>query len=212
MKPTRMCAAALSTVAVAVLAVTSVGPAQAQARPVTRAAVPPADHNCVSPDGTNLNSFLGISERIMGPPACREAFVGEQWYRSFPSWGTASDGDDARYPRGYTPARFDPMDDFVSKFQGVRVVSDIGTGREQSRIFGPETLRRIAPFEGLPFASFAAGPLPTLPAGQHSSTVFMRLSAEHCDGLSRRRAVSCLPGGEFLYTGPTPITFFLRNA
>ncbi|MCX5389733.1 hypothetical protein [Streptomyces sp. NBC_00094] len=211
MRPTRMRTAALAAVAVAVLTGTGAAQAQTQARPVTQVAVPPADHNCISPDGTNLNTFLGISERIMGPPACREAFVGEQWYRGFPSWGTATGGDDARYPRGYTPARFDPMDDFVSKFQGVRVVSDIGTAREQSRTFGPETLRRIAPFDGLPFATFAAGPLPTLPAGRHTSTVFMRLSAEHCDGLSRRREVSCLPGGEFAYTGPTPLTLFLKN-
>ncbi|MFF8379870.1 hypothetical protein ACF07V_27495 [Streptomyces sp. NPDC015661] len=218
MTPTRMRAAVLPALAAAVLAVSGAGQAQAQAdprtqtRPVTAAAVPPADHNCISPDGTNLNTFLGISERIIGPPACREAFVGERWVRSMPSWGTAPDGDRAHYPRGYTPTLFDPMDDFVSKFQGIRVVSDLGTAREQSRTFGPEALRRIAPFDGNPFAFLASDPLPSLTAGEHTSTVYMRLSARHCDGLGPRPAVNCLPAGEFVYTGPTTIRFFLPPA
>ncbi|WP_030196452.1 hypothetical protein [Streptomyces sp. NRRL S-87] len=207
-----MRAAVVSAALAAMLVATGTGTAQGQAPTAARVAVPPADHNCLSPDGTNLNTFLGISERIIGPPACREAFVGEQWVRSFPSWGTAASGDRARYPRGYTPARFNPMDDFVSKFLGIRVVNDIGTAQEQSRTFGPETIRRFAVFEGIPFAYFGSLPLSPLSAGAHTSTVFMRLSAEHCDGLTRRSDLSCLPAGEFPYTGDTPVRFFPRSS
>ncbi len=209
--------AVIPALAAAVLAVCGAGQARAQAdpqtrtRPVKAAAVPPADHNCLSPDGTNLNVFLGISERIVGPPACREAFTGERWVRSFPSWGTAPDGNGARYPRDYTPTVFDPMQDFLAKFQGVRIVTDIGTVREQSRTFGSEVIRRIATSGENPFAFFASDPFPSLTAGEHTSTVFMRLSARHCDGLGRRPADNCLPGGEFVYSGPTTIRFFLKS-
>ncbi|MEV7519202.1 hypothetical protein [Streptomyces sp. NPDC091371] len=215
MKPTRMRAAVVSLVLATVLAAAGSGSAQARqqepARTTAEAAVPTPDHNCKSPDGTNLNTFLGISERIIGPPACREAFVGEQWVRSFPGWGTAASGVRARYPRGYTPARFDPMDDFLSKLLGARVVNDIGTAQERSHTFGPEVIRRIADFDGIPFAYFGSPPLSSLSAGAHTTTVFMRLSAEHCDGLGRRPADNCLPGGEFVYHGPIPVRFFPLN-
>ncbi|MFJ5546429.1 hypothetical protein [Streptomyces sp. NPDC093225] len=212
MKPTRMRATVVSAVLATVLAAAAAGVGTVQAQAQGQAAVPPADHNCLDPEGTNVNTFLGISERIIGPPACREAFVGEQWVRTFPSWGTAASGDHARYPRGYTPALFNPMDDFLSKFLGVRIVQDIGTAQEKSYTFGPEVIRRIAEFDGLPFAYFGSPPLSSLSAGTHTTTVFMRLSAEHCDGLGRRRAENCLPGGELAYTGDTPVRFFPRNA
>ncbi|MGW4755527.1 hypothetical protein [Streptomyces chartreusis] len=206
MQPIRIRAAMIGAALITVLAATSGGTAQAQTR-----AVPPADHNCLSPDGTNLNTFLGISERIIGPPACREAFAGEQWVRTFSSWGTAPSSVGAVYPAGYTPARPNPMDDFTSKFLGVRVVNDIGTPRERSFTFGPETIRRISVVDGFPFAFFGTRPLRPLSVGPHTSTVFMRLSAAHCDGVGTAPDENCLPAGEFQYTGDTPIRFFPRN-
>ncbi|MFI6015805.1 hypothetical protein ACIBAG_44795 [Streptomyces sp. NPDC051243] len=207
MRPTRFLAALVSA-ALAATVLTASG-AHARAR-----AVPPEEHICPAPDGTNLNEFLGITERLVGPPACREMFAGERWFRAFPSWGTAPNAASAVYPAGYTPARPAPMDDFVSKFLGVRVVTDIGTARERSYTFGPQTLRRIAfdPNLGLPFAFFAAGPLHPLSVGAHTTTVFMRLSAEHCDGVAPVREENCLPAGEFRFTGDTPLQVFPRNA
>lgn len=207
MRPTRIRAALVSVLLATVLAAAGGGTAQATTR-----AVPPPDHNCLAPDGTNLNVFLGISERIIGPPACREAFAGEQLVRSFPSWGTRSSSEGAEYPDGYTPSEPNPMDDFVSKFQGVRIVNDIGTAQERSFTFGPEVLRRIAVQDGMPFAFFASPPMRPLSVGAHTSTVFMRLSAEHCDGLAANREENCLPGGEFQYTGNTPVRIFPRSA
>ncbi|GAA4998597.1 hypothetical protein [Streptomyces siamensis] len=48
-------------------------------------------------------------------------------------------------------------------------------------------------------------------AGAHTTTVFMRLSAQHCDGLGTDPDANCLPDGDFQYTGDTPSTFFPRN-
>jgi hypothetical protein len=106
------------------------------------------------------------------------------------------------------------MDDFVSTFLGVRVVTGIGTARERSFTFGPQTLRRIAvdPNFGLPFAHFAAGPLRPLSVGTHTTTVFMRLSAEHCDGLTPVREKNCLPAGEFPFTADSPLAVFPPSA
>lgn len=102
----------------------------------------------------------------------------------------------------------------MSKFLGVRVVTDIGTARARSFTFGPQTLRRIAvdPNFGLPFAYFAAGPLRPLSVGAHTTTVFMRLSAEHCDGLAPVREENCLPAGEFRFTADTPLVVFPPSA
>ncbi|MGW1554818.1 hypothetical protein [Streptomyces sp. NPDC002346] len=204
--------------AVLALLTTLAGGATAQAQQavepagVPTAQVPPVEHACVF-EGVNLNEFLGVTQRLIGPPPCREAFVGEQWVRTFPSWGTAPSAQGTVYPAGYTPARPAPMDDFISKFRGVRIVNDIGTRQERSFTFGPEVVRRITldSETGILFASFATPPLHPLSAGGHTTTVFMHLSAEHCDGLGTNPDENCLPGGEFQYTGVTPVRFFPRN-
>ncbi|MBY8842913.1 hypothetical protein [Streptomyces sp. SP2-10] len=189
------------------------GTAQAQETLSTRAAQPPAEHACVF-EGVDLNEFLGVPQRLIGPPPCREAFVGEKWVRTFPAWVTAASAKGAVYPPGYKPARRAPMDDFVSKFRGIRVVNDIGTAQERSYVFtGKQVLRRVDldSEANVRIASFATPPLHPLSAGAHTTTVFMRLSAQHCDGLGTDPDANCLPGGEFEYTGDTPVTFFPRS-
>lgn len=59
MKPTRIRAAVVSAVMAAMLTAAGEGTAQA---------LPPADHNCVF-EGENLNTLLGVSERLLGPPS-----------------------------------------------------------------------------------------------------------------------------------------------
>ncbi|MGW8767136.1 hypothetical protein ACWGN5_32075 [Streptomyces sp. NPDC055815] len=217
MKPVRMRLRTAMTSAVLALAIAGTGgaTARAQTMPASQvpAAQPPVEHACAF-EGINLNEFLGVAQRLIGPPPCREAFVGEQWVRTFPSWGTAPSAQGTVYPAGYTPARPAPMNDFTSKFLGVRIVNDIGTAQQRSYTFGPEVLRRIAldPESGFLFAYFATPPLHPLRAGAHTTTVFMRLSAEHCDGIGTNPEENCLPAGEFQYTGNTPIRFFPRDA
>ncbi|MGW0395922.1 hypothetical protein ACWDYJ_34690 [Streptomyces sp. NPDC003042] len=162
--------------------------------------VPP----CLSPEGIDLNALLSIREPIIGPPACRVALAKKPWVRTFPSWGTAADAATAVYPAGYTPSLPKPMDDFILKFLGVRITQDIGTPQERSFSFGPEVLRLVTIQQGLPFATFASPQLPGLRPGTHTSTVFIRMSFEHCDGLGTVREQNCLPAGETQFTGNTP--------
>ncbi|HEY9372682.1 hypothetical protein [Streptomyces sp.] len=204
-----------ATATAALLAAVAAVPAQAAA---AQTAVPPQEHICFSPDGTELNSFLGIADRIIGPPTCREAFAGERLYRSFFSWGTAQPREAGDPPLLYPPDYVtslpdDPMRDFRSKLVGVRVVHDINTVRERSYSFGQEIVRRTETFEGDGnlYAWFAAGPLHPLSVGTHTSTVFMRLTAEHCDGITTDRESSCLPAGEFLWSHIPVLRIFPRN-
>jgi hypothetical protein len=174
-------------------------------------ATPSAAHNCLAPDGTNLNQLFGIKERIIGPPACREALAGERWVRSVPSWATAPSGDSAVYPLGYTPQLFNPIDDFNAKFVGARYVQDGGTGEQKIFIFGREVLRTgfIGP-DGLPFSAVVSPSFQPVSVGRHTSTVYLTLIAEHCDGLGTNPDENCLLGGEFQYTGDTPFEFFAK--
>jgi hypothetical protein len=162
---------------------------------------PPAERSCISPDGTNLNQFFGIRQRIIGPPACREAFAGEWWVRAVPSWITAAGPNGAVYPAGYIPANPNPIDDFNSKFVGATYIQDRGTAQERTFVFGRRVLRTgFVGADGLPFSAFVSPPFRPLRIGQHTSTVFLTLSAEHCDGLGVDRDANCLPEGTFLYS------------
>ncbi|MEV7415383.1 hypothetical protein [Streptomyces sp. NPDC089919] len=220
MRPVRI-RAFLSVIAVAV-ALTPIGSGTAQARqggpePTTaRSATPPspsgAANHCLDPEGTDLNTLLSVREQIIGPPACRVAVAMKPWVSSFPSWGTVADAAGALYPAGYTPSLPKPMDDFLLKFLGVRIVQDIGTPRERSFAFGPEVLRLVVLEEGLPFATFASPVLPGLRPGSHTSTVFFRMSFEHCDGAGTNRDEDCLPAGESAYTGNTPFEVVKKRA
>ncbi len=125
---------------------------------------------------------------VQGPPGvCRAPYRSPSNSVAFTLQGTV-------YPAGYTPARPAPMDDFRSKFLGVRVVNDIGSRQERSFTFTQkQVLRRIDLQAGILCTSFATPPPHPLSAGEHTTTAFMRLSAEHCDGLGTNPEENCLP-------------------
>ncbi len=157
---------------------------------------------CIAPDGTNLNRLYRVKERIIGPPACRTALAGERWVRTAPGWITAAGPSTAVYPDGYTPAKKNPIDDFNSKLVAVRYVHDIGTPREQSFTFGRKAVLRTGFFteDGLPYSSTVSPSFRSLSVGTHTSTVYYKLRAEHCDGLGTDRAANCLPAGEAVFS------------
>ncbi len=210
MKPTRLRTAVVSTAFATILAAVGSGTAHAvqgwSEEPVqaTGQAGGSEVEPCLTSDGTNLNALLSIQQQIIGPPACRVAVAGKPWVRSFPSWGTAAGAEGAVYPDGYTPDLPKPMNDFILKFLGVRIVQDIGTPHERSLSFGPEVLRLVVDEGGIPFAFFASPPLQPLKVGAHTTTVFFRLSSRHCDGVGTVPEENCLPAGETQYTGNTP--------
>ncbi|MFF3652730.1 hypothetical protein ACFYXV_29350 [Streptomyces sp. NPDC002181] len=209
MRPIRIRAALAMTAVATVLTYMGSGTAQAwqgwpepaAAQSVTPTPSSGTANRCLDPEGTDLNALLSIREQIIGPPACRVAVAMKPWVSVFPSWGTAADAAGAVYPAGYTPSLPKPMDDFILKFLGVRIVQDIGTPQERSFSFGPEVLRLVVIEEGIPFATFASPALPGLRPGTHTSTVFFRMSFEHCDGAGTSREDDCLPAGETAYTG-----------
>lgn len=220
MRPIRIRAALAMTAVATVLTCVGSGTAQAwqswpeptAAQSVTPTPSSGTANRCLDPEGTDLNALLSIREQIIGPPACRVAVAMKPWVSVFPSWGTAADAAGAVYPAGYTPSLAKPMDDFILKFLGVRIVQDIGTPQERSFSFGPEVLRLVVIEEGIPFATFASPALPGLRPGTHTSTVFFRMSFEHCDGAGTSREDDCLPAGETAYTGNTAFEVVKKRA
>jgi len=158
---------------------------------------PPREHSCPSPffSNSNLNERYGVSERIIGPPDCREAFVGEQWVRAVPPWVTA------------TPAL---QADFKSKFVSARYLIDAGTAQEQTitaKILKegliPDNSPKT-PWDGLSFIVPLSPVLHPLPPGRHTVNVFVTMSGETCNGLKDAGKppapgldpqIPCLPGG-----------------
>ncbi|WP_219670732.1 hypothetical protein [Streptomyces bambusae] len=172
-------------------------PAPASA-PVAEPLVP----HCVTPDGIDLNELYGVKHRIIGPPTCRTTREGEKWVRTVAPWFTAADAASAVYPEGYRPSRRNPIDDFNSKFVSATYVHDRGTPNEQTFTFPRKKVLRtgfVSP-EGLPYSVAVSPPLAPLSVGTHTSTVFVTLSKEHCDGLGTVRAENCLPAGTFQWT------------
>ncbi|MEV5409617.1 hypothetical protein AB0K60_12370 [Thermopolyspora sp. NPDC052614] len=157
---------------------------------------------CLSPEGINLNQLYRVKERIIGPPACRTALAGERWVRVTPEWVTAADADTAVYPKGYVPEKPNPIDDFNAKLVAVRYVQDIGTPRERSFTFGRKAVLRTGFFteDGLPYSTTVSPSFRPLSVGTHTSTVYYRLRAKHCDGLGTDRVVNCLPAGETVFS------------
>ncbi|MEV0170247.1 hypothetical protein AB0I00_03810 [Streptomyces sp. NPDC050803] len=201
MRRARFLAAAVS----AALATTLAGAGTAQAQPSP-------DHNCVYEE-ININELLGIRERVIGPPPCREALAGERWSRVGPSWATASGPEDAVYPDGYEPREEAPIEDFNAKFEGARYVVDRGTPQERTFVFGREVLRTgFTEPSGRPFSIPASPSLPPRSLGEHTVVTFLRLSEDHCDGLGTDPEQNCLPAGEFQWTGDTPFEVFPRGS
>jgi hypothetical protein len=156
-------------------------------------AVPvPPEHNCPSPFfGDGLNERYKVSERIIGPPDCRVAFVGEKWVRAVPPWLTAPKPQEAVYPGDYVPSKPDPIADFKEKFVSARYVIDAnpdGTGG-QTVTAGPEILfkgsvdKNTTPWAGLPLIVPVSPVFDALPVGIHTINVFVTMSARHCNGL-----------------------------
>jgi hypothetical protein len=200
-------------------------------------AKPKDEHSCPSPffPNSDLNERYGVSERIIGPPGCREAFAGEKWVRAVPPWITAPNAAQAGYPDGYTPELPNPINDFNKKFSGARYVIDEGTPQEKTFAGGPEILRTgftvpqgyIEPpgypnIDGFPFSSPVSPVYHPLSVGTHTINVYVTMSARHCNGikpvptaaLGLAPGAACLDQGEHRYPvadlgGGTPETGLL---
>ncbi|MCJ0873720.1 hypothetical protein [Streptomyces sp. AP-93] len=205
MKRARFLAALVPSLLMAALGATALtAPAAAAPLPKPKYPVP----HCFGNDGTDLNEFYGVKERIVGPPTCREIYAKEKWVRVAPGWSTAPSAAVAVYPAGYTPSEPDPIDDFNSKFVSATYVLDIGTPQEKRHTFKKKQVLRtgfIAP-DGLPYSAAVSPSFKAPDLGPHTHTILFTLKDEHCDGLGSDREADCLPAGTFPYTGDTAIT------
>ncbi|MFJ3924704.1 hypothetical protein [Streptomyces sp. NPDC090022] len=172
----------------------------------------PVVPHCLGPDGADLNKRYRVTQRIIGPAACRTAFNKADWVRVVPEWSTAAKARGARYPAGYRPDRSNPIDDFNAKFVSVTYVHDIGTPHERSLTYPKKQVLRtgFTTPDGLPSSGIVSPPLKALGLGTHTTTVFVELRAEHCDGLATVREENCLPAGISAYTGDIPIDVIPR--
>ncbi|MFF0817759.1 hypothetical protein ACFYVR_21730 [Rhodococcus sp. NPDC003318] len=156
-------------------------------------AAPPTEHSCPSnlfPD-SDLNERYGVSERIIGPPECRQALAGEKWVRAVPPWVAATNAD---------------IENFRQNFISARWVTDAGTPREFTVTAGSDSLQGpftvpSGPFTGRPFVTPVSPAVRPLSVGAHTNVVFVTLREETCNGLG-----ICLPAGESQYdSGFSPV-------
>lgn len=153
------------------------------------AAAPRPDNACISNlDGSNLNARYGVTERIVGPPTCRDALAGDKWVRAVPPWTAASENE---------------INLFKQNFVSARWVTDEGTPREITVTAGPESLREgilnVAP--NLHFIAPVSPAVRPLSIGQHTSVMYINMRAQTCNGLGL-----CLDAGEHLYKAATSPT------
>jgi hypothetical protein len=156
------------------------------------------DH-CLTPSGVDLNTLLGVDDRIV-TRFCAEVGAGDH-IRPFGFWGVNTAHE--QVPEGYVPSTPTPLGDFVAKLVQVKVVLDGGTRRERTLWFEPsEVLRTDLTLDGLepglsPLPMAVTLPrVPPLPVGEHSVQLAWILSAQHCDGLGTSLEDNCLPAGE----------------
>ncbi|MGE7390806.1 hypothetical protein ACQKM2_35535 [Streptomyces sp. NPDC004126] len=198
----RLFAATVPALLAAALCAAPAASASGTAAPAARPHVP----HCVASDGFDFNKVFHVKERIIAPPAtCRVAIAKEPWVRAVLGWSTQT-AEKAVYPAGYTPLRRAPIEDFNAKFVSATYVHDIGTPQEQTFTFDKKRVLRtgLTDLDGFPQSVPVSPPLKALSVGQHTSTVFITLSAEHCDGFTTDRAASCLPAGTIQFSDDTP--------
>ncbi|GAA0314162.1 hypothetical protein GCM10010302_61630 [Streptomyces polychromogenes] len=203
MNRTRLLAAAVPPLLAAALCAAAAGAPTASA--ADPAAKPPVPH-CVASDGFDFNAVFHVRERIIAPPpTCRVTLAKERWVRATFGWSTAVDAASAVYPPGYKPLRpgIAPIEDFNAKFVSATYVHDIGTPQERTFTFKKKEVLRTGLFtsDGFPYSAPVSPPFKALSVGTHTSTVFVTLSAEHCDGVAPDREADCLPAGTIRFSG-----------
>jgi hypothetical protein len=171
------------------------------------------------PAGTDLNVLFGetavIASNYYG---CSTVPAGSTWtvitgFYFAKSW--------QQVPSGYVPSGATPLQDFVSKFVGMRITVDQGTPNEFSTLFrsGPNlwtgNLSGYDPYIGdygqydwaQPMTIMAMRPLS---AGRHTVTKSVIMSAQQCDGNDSDPALSCLPAGETVLSSGAEYTWVAR--
>jgi len=152
---------------------------------------------CIFPDGGDLNEAWGVSESIVWF-FCDEVGAGQDW-RVAEGWGMNETFEEL--PDGFVPAGATPLDDFLAKFVGVKVVVDPGTPQERIYRFTDVSLLTVMKDDdGSPIPvvnGVTMGTLRPLRVGEHVVESYWTMSAMHCDGFPIPDG-GCLAAGDNL--------------
>lgn len=155
----------------------------------------PDGNHCIAPWGADLNEEWGISETIVWW-FCSEIGAGQSW-RVAAGWGMNETFK--KVPKDFVPAGETPLEDFIAKFVGVRVVVDPGTTHERSYRFTDTSKLQVTPDDGFVGVNLVTmGALEPLSVGTHVVEAYWTMSANHCDGGGRDVEVNCLAAGDTL--------------
>jgi hypothetical protein len=165
--------------------------AAAAAVPTAASAGTGDGNHCTLPDGTDFNELWGVSETIVWW-MCSDVGAGQDW-RVAELWGMNETFK--KVPKGFVPAGETPLDDFLAKFIGVKVVVDPGTSGERQYLFTDTSKLRV---DGTSVNGVTMGVLDPLSVGSHAVEAYWRMSGLHCDGLGRDLAANCLAAGDSL--------------
>jgi len=163
-----------------------------------------AENHCITPLGTDLNLLYGTSTQIV-TPFCTQVDSGESW--TVPG-GTrwVVNTSFAAIPDGFVPTGATPLEDFLAKFTGAKVVVDPGTSEEKTYIFPKSNKLWMDTFSGFPAVQTATLTiLKPVRVGEHSVQLYWEFSAMHCDGFGNVVQDNCLGPGEVAYG---PLTTF----
>lgn len=151
---------------------------------------------CITPSGLDLNERYGVSEAIVAP-FCTEVDSGRRWRVTTP-WSMSPTFD--AVPDGFEPVGETPVEDFVTKFIGVKYVVDPGTSQEKTYAFGNvDDLTIIDDGVVVLVNPITLGRLRPSSVGDHVVDSYLLFSAMHCDGLAASLEENCLPAGDVYY-------------
>lgn len=150
--------------------------------------------HCIAPWGGDLNVEWGITEAIVWV-FCTEVGTGEDW-RVAAGWGVAPSFK--KVPKGFEPTGATPLEDFMVKFVGSKVVTDPGTAQERTTIFTGLSGLTVTVFDdgGAGINSVTMGTLDPLSVGSHVVESYWTMSAMHCDGGGKSIEANCLVAGD----------------
>jgi|SRR6516164_9377739 len=155
------------------------GVAQAEPAPV-------ATQACPSPFfGDSLNQRYGVKERIIGPPDCRTAYVGERWVRAVPPWVTASTKEQADFYTNFEYARY-----VIDGVERIKVRKEVLQQGNVNALSLPYIVPVSPVFDKLPVCADGSK--------CHTSTVYVYMTNQVCTGRGNPPGLNtnCLPGGQ----------------
>ncbi len=144
-------------------------------------------NHCIFPDGTDFNEIWGVSEAVVWF-FCDEIGTGQDW-RVGMGWGM--EATFKKVPKSFVPAGATPVEDFLAKFAGIKVIVDPGTSGERTYTF-TDTSKLLV--NGSLVNGVTMGTMDPLNPGEHAVEAYWTMSGLHCDGFGKTLDFCLLPG------------------